>query len=105
MSFGFRVLGSQHGHRSTLSEPLVCVPPLIPHRDTGQALELSPWSQVTWCTAAYVHARLCFLSLWSGMDSCIRGLYHRLTLPYLPACKARNSLSSDSHEKSGGSRD
>lgn len=52
--------------------------------DTRQALELSPWSQVTWCTAAYVHAHLCFLGLWSGIDSQIRSLYHRLTLPYLP---------------------
>lgn len=31
-------------------------------RDTGQALELSPWSQVTWCTASCVYSHLCFFS-------------------------------------------
>lgn len=31
--------------------------------DTGQALELSPWSQVTWCTAACVPAHLCLQAL------------------------------------------
>lgn len=40
-----------------------------PHtRDTGQALELSPWSQVTWRYAACVRAHLCFFSLWSGVS-------------------------------------
>lgn len=32
-------------------------------RDTGQALELSPRSQVTWCTAACVPAHLCLQAL------------------------------------------
>lgn len=30
--------------------------------DTGQALELSPWSQVTWYAASCVYAHLCFFS-------------------------------------------
>lgn len=52
-------------------------------RDTRQAPELSPWSQVTWYTASCVHAHLCFFSLWSGMDSCIGSLYPTLTPPHL----------------------
>lgn len=77
--------------------------------DTGQALELSPWSQVTCCTAACVPAHLCLQALLR------QGLWYQESKSWtdpatltLPVCKVRNLLSlssSDPHEKPGGSRD